>query len=544
MRRMTSGTVQLAAVLIACVMVLDACGPKTPTAAAPSEAASSPPAAAATIPAPPAPGITEASWSPDVLEELVAPIALYPDQLVGQILAASVNSQEVLDGGNWLLQNQDLKGDALDAAAQKAGLGPAMRGLVQFPSVVDMMCQEIDWTRQLGAAFTSDQASVLAAVQRLRAQASKVGNLKSTPQQTIETKVENHQTVIEIKPANPQIIYVPQYNPQVVYTTPPPPAPSTGTVSTENAVLGGLIAFGLGVAVGSAISQPNYCYPHWGVGAVYVGPRPFYPPAYVYRPVYGPGYRPAYGYHPPPGYRNNYINGDVNININNNRNNYFTRFDGNQDLRRPENRPGANRPGDGNWKGQSSYAGARNNPAGNSRLTSSAAGPTSAARNPGGGLTGTASRPGGASSQQGAAAGAALNNRASGGTANNRTPGGSRATGTGANSNVTNKLGSSNRASAPAAAQTPAAGLAANRGPPVDRGYGAPGSNRAGQGATRDNAMRPGPSAAPAARDRAFSGAGAGNGGFERTASARGRASAGANTSAGAAQGNRAAARR
>ena len=106
-------------------------------------------------PGTPAPAITEASWTPDALEALVAPIALYPDQLVGQILAASVNSQEVLDGGNWLLQNQDLKGDQLDAAAQKAGLGPAMRALVQFPSVVDMMCQNIDWTRQLGTARSS-----------------------------------------------------------------------------------------------------------------------------------------------------------------------------------------------------------------------------------------------------------------------------------------------------------------------------------------------------------------------------------------------------
>ena len=141
----------------------------------------------------------------------------------------------MLDGGNWLLQNETLKGDALDAAAQKAGLGPAMRALVQFPDVVDMMCQQLDWTRQLGAAFTSDQKGVLDAVQRLRAQAAKVGNLKSTPQQHVETKTENQKTIIEVKPADPQMVYVPQYNPQVVYTTPPPPPPpasSAGTVST------------------------------------------------------------------------------------------------------------------------------------------------------------------------------------------------------------------------------------------------------------------------------------------------------------------------
>src|SRR5262249_44604495 len=97
--------------------------------------------------------VTQASWTPDALAELVAPIALYPDPLVAQILAASVNAQEVLDAGNWLLDNKNLKGDALDAATEKMGLGPAMRALVHFPDVVDMMCQQLDWTKQLGAAF-------------------------------------------------------------------------------------------------------------------------------------------------------------------------------------------------------------------------------------------------------------------------------------------------------------------------------------------------------------------------------------------------------
>ena len=134
--------------------------------------------------------VTQAAWAPEALDELVAPIALYPDQLVGQILAASVNTQEVLDVGNWLLQNENLKGAQLDTAAQKAGFGPAVRGLVHFPTVVDMMCQEIDWTKQLGGAFTSDQKGVLDAIQRLRAQAADVGNLTTTPQQTVEHKKE------------------------------------------------------------------------------------------------------------------------------------------------------------------------------------------------------------------------------------------------------------------------------------------------------------------------------------------------------------------
>jgi hypothetical protein len=305
----------------------------------------------------PAPAVTEASWSPDALEQLVAPIALYPDQLVGQILAASVNSQEVLDAGNWLLQNQNLQGEELDAAAQKAGFGPPMRALVQFPTVVDMMCEQMDWTRQLGAAFTSDQTGMLAAVQRLRAQAAQVGNLHSTPEQKVETKTEDDKTVIEVKPADPQVIYVPQYNPQVVYTTPPPPAApasTSNTVSTDTAVLGGLLAFGVGMAVGNAMHD-DCCYPSWGAGAVYVGPRPFYPPAYAYRPAYGAAFRPAYGYRPPAGYRNSYNNVNRNVNINNN---YFNQFNHNQNLRNSQRDTVAGNSATG-WKGQSTYAGAR-----------------------------------------------------------------------------------------------------------------------------------------------------------------------------------------
>jgi hypothetical protein len=339
-------------------------------------------------PATPAAAVTEASWSPDALEQLVAPIALYPDALIGQILAASANSQEVLDAGNWLLQNQQLQGDALDSAAQTAGFGPALRALVHFPTVVDMMCEQIDWTRQLGSAFTSDQKAVLDAVQTLRTQAAQVGNLKSTPQQTVETKTENDKTVIEVKPADPQVIYVPQYNPQVVYTTPPPPPPpAQSTVSTDTAVLSGLLAFGIGMAVGSAM-QDNYCYPHWGAGSVYVGPRPFYPPAYVYRPAYGPAFRPAYGYARPAGYRyaynNTAMNRNVNVNVNNNE--YFNQFNRNQNLRNTNASNNISRTttnGAPSWKGQSTYAGTRN-PAQTQRFNEAAgrAPGTSAARSP------------------------------------------------------------------------------------------------------------------------------------------------------------------
>jgi hypothetical protein len=359
--------------IVACAIVVAGCRAK--------EQQESPGDVARETAATPALAVTQASWAPDALDELVAPIALYPDQLLGQILAASVNAQEVLDAGNWLLQNENLKGDQLDAAAQKAGFGPATRALVHFPTVVDMMCQEIDWTRQVGAAFTSDQKAVLDAVQRLRAQAADVGNLTSTPQQTVERKTEGGETYVEVKPADPQVVYVPQYDPTVIYTTPPPAAPAAApttsttttseeTVSKSSAVAGGLLAFGVGMLIGSAINDDDdYCYPHWGAGAVYYGPRPFYPPAYAYRPVYGPAFRPAYGYAPPAGYRHSYNSGN-NVVINNN--NYYNRFDNQQNLRTGARNPAAttrqagagNRAGQSggrgeNWRGQSTYAGTR-----------------------------------------------------------------------------------------------------------------------------------------------------------------------------------------
>ena len=354
------------ATMTAMLTVLAACGSKTEQTSAP--AASNDPAASAAAAAPgpgvAAPAVTQASWAPDALEELLAPIALYPDALLAQILAASVNSQEVLDAGNWLLQNQTLTGDALDAAAQKAGFGPATRALVQFPTVVDMMCQQIDWTRQLGSAFTSDQKSVLDAVQRLRAQAVQVGNLQSTPEHEVETKKESDKVIVEVRPADPKVIYVPQYDPQQVYTTPPPAPAASSTVSTGTAVAGALLAFGVGVALGNALDDDD-CYPHWSSGVVFYGPRPFYPPAYVYRPAYGPAFHPAYRYAPPPGYRHSYNNIDVNVNRNIvvNNNNYYNRFNNNQNVRAGNVQSpldGTRQTADQNWRGQSTYAGTRN----------------------------------------------------------------------------------------------------------------------------------------------------------------------------------------
>jgi hypothetical protein len=363
-----AGTASLLSVLLSWMSVMTGCTSPQP----------SPPQSQAAAPAQSPPAIPPSQQLS--VDDLVAPIALYPDQLLAQILTAAINAQEVLDGGNWLLQNQNLKGDALTNAAKQAGFSPSMQYLMSFPQVVDNMCQQIDWTRDLGQNFQADQKGVMEAVQRKRAQAQQTGNLKSSPQMTVDTKqADNGQPYVEIKPANPQVVYVPQYNPVTIYNTPAPttvvvtqPAapPAQSGVSTGSAVAIGLLSFGVGMAVGAAINRNNYYpYPAWGYGGIYYGGRPYYPPPY--RPVY-PGYRPAYGYHPPANYPWTQYNRNVNVNVNNN---YYNKFNSNTVNTRNTNVNNINAnnrpvPGAGNqagrqpsWKGQSTYQGARPNQA-------------------------------------------------------------------------------------------------------------------------------------------------------------------------------------
>jgi hypothetical protein len=359
-------TASLLAIVVSCVTVMTGCTFPPTVSAAIQEPAPSAPAA---VPA-----------QPMNVDDLVAPIALYPDQLLAQVLTASMNTQEVLDGGNWLIQNQSLKGDALTNAAKAANFSPSMQYLMAFPQVVDNMCQEIDWTTQLGKAFTADQKAVMDAVQRKRIEAQQAGNLKTSPEMVVASqKADDGQQYVEIKPANPQVVYVPQYNPVTIYNTPAPTtvvvaAPATTTqassgVSTGSAVAIGILSFGVGMVIGSAMHQDNYYpYPAWGYRGIYYGGHPYYPPPY--RPVY-PGYRPAYGYHPPPNYHWNQYNKNVNVTVNNN---YYTKYNkttvNNRNTtvnNRNTNVNNVNRSG-GNqsntWKGQSTYQGARPNTTG------------------------------------------------------------------------------------------------------------------------------------------------------------------------------------
>src|SRR5262245_54630910 len=159
--------------------------------------------------------------SSDYLDKLLAPVALYPDQLLAQMLLCSSDPRKVGELSAWLKQMSTLKGSELQKAAEKAGFEPSFVALAPFPQVVDLMAGSPTWTSQLGGAFALDRSAVFESIQRLRKQSQAAGNLKTTPQQVVETQTtQGGEQVIVIEPANPQVVYVPQYDPQVVYTQP------------------------------------------------------------------------------------------------------------------------------------------------------------------------------------------------------------------------------------------------------------------------------------------------------------------------------------
>ncbi|MGP0071441.1 MAG: DUF3300 domain-containing protein [Bryobacteraceae bacterium] len=164
---------------------------------------------------PPAPPLT-----PDQLQNLVAPVALYPDTLLSEILAATTYPIEVVEAQQWLQQNRNLKGQALMDAAKQQNWDPSVQALVAFPDVLARLNQDIHWTTDLGNAFLAQQADVMNAVQQLRAKAQAAGKLQTTPQQTVTTQTQNGQSAIEIQPAEPGVVYVPNYNPAWVWGPP------------------------------------------------------------------------------------------------------------------------------------------------------------------------------------------------------------------------------------------------------------------------------------------------------------------------------------
>ena len=204
-----------------------------------------------------------ATFKQEELEQILAPIALHPDTLISQILMAATYPLEVALAERWARQNASLKGDALTAALEKQDWDPSVKSLVNFPQVLTMMSEKLDWTQRVGDAFLADQKKVLDTIQSLRAKAQASGNLKTTKEQTVIVE----EKIIKIEPANPQVVYVPTYNPTVVYGAWPYPAYPPYYYYPPGYVASSMFAFGAGVAMSAAWGYAwGSC--NWGGGDV------------------------------------------------------------------------------------------------------------------------------------------------------------------------------------------------------------------------------------------------------------------------------------
>ena len=350
----------------------------------------------------------------DQLDSLVAPIALYPDPLLSQTLVASTYPLEIVQLQQWLGNNPSLKDKQLADAVEKQDWDPSIQAMAALPAVVKQLGDNIAWTSELGNAFLAQESDVMDAVQRMRAKAESAGTLKTSQEQTVETKQVEGKSVVEIQPANPDVVYVPSYNPTVVYGAPAYPYPSIYYPPVGAYVAGAALSFGVGVAVGS----------FWGHG--------------------GWGWGCGWGHN------------DINVNVNNRYVNNYNRTNVNNRVgnngtwqHNPQHRGGApypNRdvankyPGAGNRPGASNRPGAGNRPGSGAGNVNRPGGGT--ANRPGGG---TANRPGGGT---GAAnrPGSGTGNRPGGGTANR--PGGGTANRPGGGTANRPSGGAANRPSA------------------------------------------------------------------------------------------------
>lgn len=233
-----------------------------------------------------------APMSSNELNGLVAPIALYPDPLVAQILAGATFPDQVAVADYWLQQNKSLHGETLVQAVDKQSWDAGVKALTQFPSVLHNMARNLGWTSALGEAYHNQSYEVMSAIQRMRAQAKVAGNLKSGPRITV---TQPSPQIIALEPANPQIVYVPQYNPAVIYGTP--------YVTPGYTASGPLLGFGAGVAVG-ALAGGGCCGWGWGswntnwrTGAAVYNHNSFYGNSAWHGTYYNGAYHDGYGYH-------------------------------------------------------------------------------------------------------------------------------------------------------------------------------------------------------------------------------------------------------
>ena len=200
----------------------------------------------------------QAALTTSDIENIVSPIALYPDQLIAQILGAATYPDQVTAASNYV-NSSSLKGDALMKAVDGQPWDPSVKALTQVPTVLDQMAKNLAWTSALGDAAFNQQADVMTAIQKLRQEAKAAGNLKTTKE--IKVVQESPQTIV-IQQASPQVVYVPSYNPTVVYGTPyNPPGYSTAALVTT-----GLISFGVGMAIGASMNNSCCGWGYYGGG--------------------------------------------------------------------------------------------------------------------------------------------------------------------------------------------------------------------------------------------------------------------------------------
>jgi hypothetical protein len=272
------------------------CNKTNDTPSAPAPAPAAPPAATAPVPAPAPAAPAPAAYTPpsaDQLYQLVAPIALYPDKLVAQVLAGSTYPDQITAAHDWRAQNAALKGGALADAANQQPWDPSVKSLTAFRPVLDQMAGNIAWTEALGQAYYNDPADVMNAIQVMRQRASAAGRLKNndklrvasaatprnyTPAPDMHpvyagpTLIEPPPQFITIEPAQPDVVYVPSYDPQRIYGDPvpvypgyayAPPAEAAPGYSRGQMAAAGAFAFGLGVVVGAALERHDWGWRSW-----------------------------------------------------------------------------------------------------------------------------------------------------------------------------------------------------------------------------------------------------------------------------------------
>jgi len=306
-------SVAFGASICASTLPLTACKHTDASLAAPVAATSNPVSA----PTPTATAIPQANTAPnaytlpdaDQLYELVAPIALFPDKLIAQVLAGSSYPEQIGSAAGWLAQHSELKGDSLQQAVDQQAWDASVKALTGFPSVLNQMAQNVQWTTALGEAYTNDPTDVMNAIQVLRQRAAAKGALKSDTRQRVSTLTPTNvasdgsaaptayqaqgrvivpppQTIV-IEPAQPNVVYVPAYNPTVVYGMPMPLYPGyVYTPPAYDVLATGLISFGVGVAVGAALDNHyNWGWNAWGAhwGPSYAGGWAARGPGVMYR---------------------------------------------------------------------------------------------------------------------------------------------------------------------------------------------------------------------------------------------------------------------